>query len=340
MKFFSMRGSQEKREHITDTVMRRTLYTSVLTLALCIVCFLGTTWAWFSESIESTSTITAASFTVGRVYKKLLSAPMNAAKSVVEPEADFVIDDSSELSVDVSYDPVYGKLKPSGESVQAYGLEIGSWIVEIAESGSYTAALNDDGTYTIIYTGAFEPVSVDTKTEETAAESAEADPAAAEEPASTEGSDTTEETPSKQITETVTRTYSSGVIPVKVKYTFYSGEYNGFSSEYETEFTVEFRKTETSVETKTVEAAENDEKTENGDAENTGAAEPSVPEATENEANPETAAETSNSDEPASETAAATEPADENTAPEEQTAEEAQTDSSTDSSTVTEGEEQ
>lgn len=166
MKFFSMRGSQEKREHITDTVMRRTLYTSVLTLALCIVCFLGTTWAWFTEEISSTSTVRAASFTVNTVYRapKALQTMSNHKLSMELPAIDkpFTVEDSTSFSfipgINDKMDSLIitdesGKIIKSTE-IQAYGLPIGSWKIESTDENVYAISHNSD-VFTVTYSGSF-----------------------------------------------------------------------------------------------------------------------------------------------------------------------------------------
>ena len=42
-----------ENEKVTESVMTRSVISSVIVIVLCMVCFVGTTWAWYSSSVES-----------------------------------------------------------------------------------------------------------------------------------------------------------------------------------------------------------------------------------------------------------------------------------------------
>ena len=54
---------QKEEEKVTDKVLTRSIITSVIGILFCMTCLFGLTWAWFSDSIVTSSNkITAATF--------------------------------------------------------------------------------------------------------------------------------------------------------------------------------------------------------------------------------------------------------------------------------------
>lgn len=44
-------------EKVTEQVFRRVLISSICSILLCMACLAGTTWAWFTVSIENTDNV-------------------------------------------------------------------------------------------------------------------------------------------------------------------------------------------------------------------------------------------------------------------------------------------
>ena len=89
-----------KRRTPADDSILKMLCPSVLGMIVCVICLAGMSWAWFTEGVQSQSTIKAASYTLGEtVSVKADGSSESTSEDVLEKSAD----GTYELSADKKY---------------------------------------------------------------------------------------------------------------------------------------------------------------------------------------------------------------------------------------------